>query len=381
MAPRVGINEVVLCDRSSGTRQREINLLPALLRELREADWQRFVYFARDLGETTAARLLGGERPEVVRTPIPAAPTAMRIARGLAYWRNRCRKDRLDVFHVASYPAPRIDAALVLTVNDLRFVHMPETYSRGRLAFLRAVVGRSIKRAERVIAISNDTKSDVANIYGVDPDRIDVVHIPADPAFCRTTDGQILESVRRRLRLPRKYILFVGHLEPRKNLVRLVQAFAHLHANGAIDQDLVILGQPSLRFRSVLETARAVACADRIVFTGYVGDSDMPAVYSMADLLAFPSLHEGFGVPLLEAMACGIPIVASAAAALPEVSDGAARLVDPCSVESIADGLREVAVNENVRRQLVERGARRLRDFSPESAARKIRKAYERAAS
>ena len=130
-----------------------------------------------------------------------------------------------------------------------------------------------------------------------------------------------------------------------------------------------------------METARAVECADRIVFTGYVEDKDMPAVYSMADLLAFPSLHEGFGVPLLEAMACGIPIVASNAAALPEVSAGAARLVDPLSVESIAEGLLEVAVNGNLRRQLVERGARRLLDFSPESAARNIRKAYEKAAS
>jgi len=377
MAPRIGINEIVLNDRPSGTRQREINLLPALLRELRSVGWQSLVYLASDLGDMTASRLLDGETPVVVRSPIPSSPTYARIARGIAYWRKRCRQDRLDLFHMAYYPVPNIDVPLVLTVNDLRFVHMPDTYSPARLWFLRATVGSSIKRANRIIAISGDTRNDLVRHFNVAPELIDVVHIPADPAFCRVTDPHRLESVRRRHRLPDKYVLYVGHLEPRKNLVRLVQAFAALHAENAIDHDLVILGNPSLRFQAILDSAKAVSCANRIVFAGGVEDVDLPAVYSMADLLAFPSLHEGFGMPLLEAMACRIPIVASNAGALPEIAAGSARMVDPCSVDSIAAGLLDVARNETLRRQLVESGARRLLDFSPEAAARKIRETYE----
>ena len=376
---KIGINEVLIYDRSSGTRQRELNMMPALLRQIHLSGWESIVYVARDLEKETIARLVGArDVTRVVRTPLPAVPTYQRLLKGFPYWKSQIRRDGLDIFHTAYYPIPSLAIPCVLTVNDLRFVHMPETYSKGRQLFLQAVVPRSVRRATRIIAISHDTKKDLVEQFSVDPNRIDVVHIPADPMFRRVDDQGVLESARLRYQLPRKYILYVGHLEPRKDLVLLIQAYADLRSKRAVEHDLVIVGKPTLQFQSVIDTARASAFSSSIVFTGYVEDGDMPAVYTMADALAFPSLHEGFGVPVLEAMACGVPVVTSTVSALPELAGDAAVLVNPYDVSDIASGLESAVADGALRNRLIEHGLKRVKLFTPEEAARRTCQTYER---
>jgi glycosyltransferase involved in cell wall biosynthesis len=377
MQARIGINEVIIGERSSGTRQRELNMMPALMREVQTRGWDSLVYVANGLSCDSVNSLVGQEfTGHVVRTPLPAIPTYKRLLKGIPYWRKQSQLDELCIFHTSYYPIPIVNAPTVLTVNDLRFIHMPETYSRGRLHFLQMAVPWSLKRAQRIIAISNDTKNDLIERFSVDPAKIDVIHIAANPDFRQVEEQGMLQAARQRYRLPQKYILAVGHLEPRKNLIRLIQAFAALRAAKAVEHDLVILGKPTLDFKSTLETAKASAFAEHIIFTGYVEDNDMPAIYTLADALAFPSLHEGFGVPVLEAMACGVPVVTSNSSALPEVAGDSAIFVDPHSVDSIAKGLLTVLKDSGLRKRLIEKGFKRLMAFTPEAAAKKTCETY-----
>jgi glycosyltransferase involved in cell wall biosynthesis len=377
---RIGINEVLVYSRSSGTRQREMNVLPEVLTRIRSNGGESVVYVARDLNDELICRLIGGaHRCAVVRTPLPSVPTYQRVLRGIPYWHKQVVRDRLDVFHTAYYSVPRLPIPIVLTVNDVRFVHLPDTYPRFRRLFLCLVVPSSLKRATRIITISQDTKQDLIHFFGVREEKIDVIPIAADTRFRPVVDISRLALVRERYNLPEHFILYVGHLEPRKNLDRLVRAFVQLCAQDVTTHSLIILGKPSFGFESMLDRAKRSGFASRIVLTGYVEDEDMPAVYTLADALVFPSLHEGFGVPLLEAMACGVPIVTSNVSALPEIAGDAAILVDPYNVESIAGGIVQVLSDEGVRQRLVEKGFERVNLFSVEKSAAATVETYKKA--
>ncbi|MDY7079456.1 MAG: glycosyltransferase family 1 protein [Chloroflexota bacterium] len=376
---RIGINEVLIYNRSSGARQREINVLPQVLRQIEASGGESVVYVARDLEDGLVHQLTGNaHNVTVVRTPLPSIPTYQRILKGIPYWRRRVVRDRLDIFHTTYYPIPQLPVPIVLIVNDVRFVHLPDTYPRLRCLFLRLVVPSSLRRATRIISISQDTKEDLIRFFGVTGDKIDVVHIVADPRFRPVADMSGLAQVRRRYGLPERLILYVGHLEPRKNLDRLVQAFVQLRDQDVINHHLVILGKPSFGFESMLDQVKRSDLTFQVVFTGYVEDEDMPAVYTLADVLAFPSLHEGFGIPVLEAMACGVPVITSNVSALPEIAGDAAILVDPYDVESIAGGIALVLSDENVRRQLIEKGLERVKRFSAEKSAAAIVETYKK---
>jgi len=376
---RIGINEVLIYRRSTGTRQREINMLPALIRQIRRRRDESVVYVARDLEADALATLIGGaEATPVVRTPLPAIPTYQRLIKGLGYWPRQVLRDRLDIFHTAYYPVPKLPIPVVLTVNDVRFVHLPETYGLARRLFLALAVPLSLRRAARIIAISRDTRNDLVQRFGVHESKIDVVHIAADARFRPVTDEDRLRGVRQRHHLPQRFILCVGHLEPRKNLLRLVQAFARLRSTGNIPHHLVILGKPAFGFAPVLDEVAKAGIREQVVFTGYVEDDDMPAVYTLAELLAFPSLHEGFGVPVLEAMACGTPVLTSTVSALPELAGDAAVLVNPLCVEDIARGIARLLNDASLRRSLKERGFKRVDQFRPDRLAEQTVNTYDR---
>jgi glycosyltransferase involved in cell wall biosynthesis len=377
---RVGINEVLLLDRSSGARQREFNLLPTLLRAIRESGDEATIYVSAELADSHVQTLIGSDAgARVIRTPVPALPTPARIARGAAYFRRRTREDSLDVFHTNYFPPPPIRVPTVLSVNDLRFLHFPETYTAARLAFLRTIVPYSLRRAERIAAISSDTKNDIVSYFGVPEHKVDVVPVPANESFHRVEAPELLREVRAKLSLPQSYILFVGHLEPRKNLRRLVTAYKILHRQIPDVPPLVILGKESFGFAPILEDARRSGLSHKIHFTGFVSEEDLAAAYTMASMLAFPSLHEGFGVPVLEAMACGVPVLTSNTSALPEVAGEAAMLVDPLDVDSIAQGMATLLREQALCATLVERGMRRVQEYSAERSARLMLDTYERA--
>ena len=185
---RVAISEVVLENRSTGTRQRDLNLLPALLRQLQSGGHEALVYIASDLS-TEVAELLAGDPPlaEVIRAPFGAQPTSKRLVYGARYFRRQMYMRGIDLFDTNYFPLPPVGVPTVLTVNDVRFVHFPETYTRSRLAYLRFMVPLALRQATRVVAISADTRDDIINHFGVDATKIDVVPVAAAPTLAGTT--------------------------------------------------------------------------------------------------------------------------------------------------------------------------------------------------
>ena len=359
---RVGINEVLLYDRSSGARQREFNLMPSLIETLSANGHQAVVYLPKGLANRHIQTLTGSSGGAVlISTPVPALPTPVRILRGASYFGYRTWRDKLDLFHTNYYPIPPMHTPVVLTIHDVGFVYFPENYTKARLRFLRRVIPYSLRKAERIVAVSANTKKDLITKFGVPEAKIDVVPNPVNERFGRVVDSQRLLEVRAKYDLPKRYILYVGHLEPRKNLDRLIKAYLAVHGKQPDIPHLVILGKESFGVEAMMKDVKESDIGHKVRFTGYVDEGDLEAAYSMAEMLAFPSLFEGFGVPVLEAMACGIPVLTSNTTSLPEVAGDAALLVDPQDIDSIAEGLLELLNNESLRQRLVERGFLRTR--------------------
>jgi len=375
---KIGINEVLVHNHFGGAQQRELSVLPELLRQIADRGWQSIVYVSRDITSQLLESLTLGEPCEVVRTPLPSIPTYKRLLLGIPYWRKQVKKDKLSLFHTAYYPAPHLDIPIVFTAHDVRFMQMPETYTPWRLRFLKMIVPYTFRRVSRIITVSEDTKNDLCSFWGLDSQKIDISYNAITRQYSLITDQDQLQRVRSKYNLPSQYILCVSHLEPRKNLHRLLKAYLQLCSQTDIPHYLVIMGKPIFGFQSLFKEVQESTFSNRILFTGFVDDEDMASVYSLADVLAFPSLHEGFGMPAIEAMACGVPVVCSNVSALPEICGSAAVLVDPYRVESIKNGIHSLLADSERRRQLIEEGFARSRMFSAANAATTVCQAYEK---
>jgi glycosyltransferase involved in cell wall biosynthesis len=271
-----------------------------------------------------------------------------------------------DVLFVPSHGLPLVlPRATVTTIHDLGYLHFPGEHPRATRWLRDATNRSSARRATRVIAVSNATRADLIRWQGVDPDRVTVVRHGCSTAFRSRPDDEHIAAVRARLGLERPYFLFVGTLQPRKNYERLLQAFDRIDT----EQELVLAGAPGWQLDRLQRAMAGLRRAERVRTLGYVAEADLPAVIAGATALAYPSLYEGFGLPALEAMAIGTPVLTSNTSSLPEVVGEAGLLVDPLSVDAIADGLRRLASGAELRRDLAARGLDRARTFTWERAA------------
>jgi glycosyltransferase involved in cell wall biosynthesis len=271
-------------------------------------------------------------------------------------------------------PPVRTGTRTVLTVHDLSFIRASETATPGLRAYLNAVVPRSVARADHVLADSEATKQDLVDLYRVPAEKVSVLYSGVEDRFSRIDDPAVLANVRSRYGLgDEPYILSLGTIQPRKNYERLVEAFERLER---ADIRLVIAGGKGWLDSPLYRRVEALKMQDRVRFIGFVDDRDLPALYSAARVFAFPSLYEGFGLPPLEAMACGVPVVVSNVSSLPEVVDDAALSIDPYDVDALAAALRCAIDDEALRGVLVDRGYRRARQFTWQAAARQLRELY-----
>jgi glycosyltransferase involved in cell wall biosynthesis len=287
-----------------------------------------------------------------------------------------------DVLFVPAHVLPlSCPVPAVVTVHDLGYRHYPEAHRPFDRWYLDWTTRRHTQVARHVIADSLATRQDLIDFYGANPDHIRVVYLGRDESLTSVTDPKIIAQTKARYHLEGDYLLYLGMLHPRKNLVRLVEAFyaAMLDLAGcgrsASNRNLsglklVIAGQRGWLYNAIFERVQRLGLTGRVVFPGYVADQDKPALLSGALAYVFPSLYEGFGLPILEAMACGVPVLTSNCSSLPEVAGEAALLVNPHNTTEIADGLIQLITNVTLRRQLVERGYRQLQTFSwPKAAA------------
>ncbi len=289
------------------------------------------------------------------------------------------RRDRWDITHSPVNVAPVLPSGRsVVTVHDLAFIVAPETMPSARRRYLTALTAHSVRHAAQVIAVSESTRRDLIAWLGIDPERVTVTRLAAEPRF-RPSAPADLDAFRERVGLNRPYILSVGTQEPRKNTALLVQAFASLADE--FPHGLVLVG-PAGWLGEELDRALSALperVRERVRLTGFVDDDDLPLWYGAAEALAYPARYEGFGLPVLEAMACGIPVVTSNVSSLPEVSGGAALLVDPGSSAELAAALWSVMTNPGLASELRERGLRRAAAFSWETTARLTVGAYRKA--
>jgi glycosyltransferase involved in cell wall biosynthesis len=268
----------------------------------------------------------------------------------------------------------------VVVVYDVSFALFPEHAARRSQTFLARQVPLALERATRVVTISESSKRDLATHFSVPEAKITVAEPAVDRERFRPASADEVAAARDRYGLPERYILFVGTLEPRKNLSLLLRAYDLLPEDLRARHPLVLAGG---RGWIDEETARAVdrlQAAGRVVAPGYVHDEHLPAIYTGASLFAFPSLYEGWGIPVLEAMACGTPVVASSSSSLPEAAGDAARLVDPHDADALARELQSVLEDQDLRAALVERGHAQAARFSWRRSAQRVLETLEAAA-
>ncbi len=272
-----------------------------------------------------------------------------------------------DVLFVPAHVVPLRHPRSVVTIHDVGYLHHPESHPAAARRMLHATTRWSTRVASRIIAISEATKRDLTAHYAVPAERIQVIHHGVDHTM-RLASRESIVELRHRLGLPEAYVLFVGTIQPRKNLGRLAEAMSFV-ANAGLPHRLVLAGKRGWLASEVETHISRSASADRVQYLGYVATSDLPTLYSGADAFCFPSLYEGFGLPLLEAMACGTPVVAANSSAIPEVAGDAALLVDPTDVAAIGTALVRVLTGEPIRRQCIVRGRTRASTYTWERTA------------
>jgi len=287
----------------------------------------------------------------------------------------------LDLFHSPDFTLPPVlRARTILTIHDLSFIRVPECAEPSLRSYLLQAVPASVRRADIVLADSECTRADLIELLGADPDRVEVVYAGVGQRFQRVRDDNLLRDVRERYNLPKRFILGLGTLQPRKNFRRLVRAYAMTQGQIANEIRLVIAGAKGWMYDGIFRSVEELGLRDAVRFPGYVADDDLPALYSMADLFVFPSLYEGFGMPPLEAMACGTPVVTSNASSLPEVVGDAALVVDPLDVAALADAMGHLLTDRDLRENMARRGVEQARLFTWTRAAASLLDIYRRVA-
>ena len=287
---------------------------------------------------------------------------------------------RPDVAHFTNGMMPfGSTVATVVTVHDMSLRLYPRCHPVRRLLLNRPLMHVAIRNAQSIVTVSNSARRDLLRLHGVPADRVSVVHEAASPVFRPIADRARLDDVRARYGLPPRFMLYVGTIEPRKNLSRLMAAFATARRAG-IPHHLVCVGPYGWASRDLSGHIERLGIRDAVHFTGYVPFDHLPSIYNLGDFFAFPSLYEGFGLPVVEAMASGVPVLTSNTSSLGEIAGDAAETIDPTDTEAIADAIRRLATDPDLRRDRSERGLRRARTFSWTQTARQMLAVYHRAA-
>lgn len=315
----------------------------------------------------------------IAKVPFPFVT----LARLLLFLQNKVsgkfRKiEETDIFFGTNFRGIFRDSLKnVITIHDMAHEYFPETIEGKTLNYLKSELSEVARRASCLIAVSESTKKDILRFLDVPEKKVKVIYNGIDKAFKPVTDSGALASVRKRYGLPDKFILYLGTIQPRKNVEGLIRAFSLLCKEPAFRHELVLAGEMGWKSEGVKGLIKNLSLEDRVRVPGYVEDVDVPALYSLSDVFVFPSLCEGFGFPVLEAMACGTPVVTANVSSLPEVAGDAALLVDPHSVDDIADGMRRLLSDNDLRQRCIDRGLERAKLFTWEKCARETLSVFE----
>jgi glycosyltransferase involved in cell wall biosynthesis len=305
-----------------------------------------------------------------------------RLWPGTPFWRIlvglplESRRERLDVFH-AQYVIPPFRACkTVVTIHDIAYEHYPEFFSKLDVLYGKILIRGSADRADHIITVSNYSKNDLSNTYHIDPDRITVTYEGAGLDFYPRDKEECKEHLDRDYGIKGPFLLYVGRLQERKNLRRLLSAYATIKKHGA-EEKIVLVGKQDWMSGNIQEHVKSLDLEDSVIFAGYVSTADLPIFLNAAEAFVYPSIFEGFGLPVIEAMACGTAVLTSYGSSLQEVAGDAALLVDPMSEASIAQGLNNLLDDSTLRMKLGQAGLVRSALFNFAKTAEQTIGVYE----
>ena len=281
-----------------------------------------------------------------------------------------------ELFHFPNFILrPVKSGKTIVTIHDLAFKRFPQYIEKKNLAFLNNHIPKTLAKADRIIAVSEFTKEELLKFYSVPEKKIRVIHEGVNETFRRIEDKEELTKVKNKYRLPEKFFLWVGTLEPRKNISVLLDAFSEFKKKNKSNCKLVMVGKRGWNYHGFMEKKKKMIMGDDVILTKYVSDDDLPTIYNLAEAFIFPSIYEGFGLPPLEAMASGLPVITTPA--LNEVVGEAVLKVSEQNIEEITQAMKNILENEDLRKDLVQKGFKRIEQFSWDKAARETLALYE----
>lgn len=308
---------------------------------------------------------------------IPADSQLLKILWAHLYLPYAINKHKIDVFHETTFISPVFKKCpVVLTIYDLAYLYLPGCFAFRQRLYFKTLISRSIRQSDLIIAISENTKKDIINDFNVPPERIRVIYGGVDDIFRPLVDKNEIEEIKKIYKIKKDFILAVSLISPRKNMIRLIKAFKLLKDQKRIDIQLVIVGKKGWLYEDVFREAVSSGLEDDIIFCGHVPKEHLLLLYNAASVFAYPSLYEGFGLPVLEAMACGCPVVSSNTSSMPEVCQDTALLVDPEDIEELSESLYKLFSDESLKNDLIGKGLANVKKFSWVKTAKETLLAY-----
>ena len=373
---KIGIDYTAAIHQSAGIGRYTREMVKAVAQAANSDFEPQYRLFVADAGKMLANSLPG---PNFAWSPTRITERwlarlwyRLRLPLPIQYWTGP-----IDLYHTPDFFLPPVKRRThtLVTVHDLSFVREPDTTMLGMSRQLNTWVPRSVERADHVIAVSQATKQDLIDLYHTPPEKISVLYHGVTPNFNPIQNPEKLKLICQKYHLgDQPFILSVGTLQPRKNYRRLIQAFAQLDTPAS----LVIAGGKGWHYQEIFAEVNQHRLQERVRFPGFIDDDDLPGLYSAAALFVYPSLYEGFGLPVLEAMACGTPVIASNTSALPEVVGKAGLLVNPLAVEAMAGAMAKVLNNADLSQKLSQAGLKQASKFSWTNMAEKLIKLYKK---
>ncbi|MBN2434897.1 MAG: glycosyltransferase family 4 protein [Spirochaetes bacterium] len=289
------------------------------------------------------------------------------------------RRERIDIMHFPAFPPGILSKKnFIFTIHDATLWKYSNTLSWKGLYYMKPLTSLGAKRAKKILTVSNNSKKDLTKLLKIPENKIVSIYESIKEEFRIIKDEKLLDKVKRKYNLPDRFILSVGSLEPRKNLTNLLKAF-HLIKKSfpKNEHKLVLIGRKAWGSSSITNQIKELELEDHVISTGYLPDADLICIYNLAEIFVFPSIYEGFGLPILEAMACGTPVISSNSSSLPEVVGSAGLMINPFHVDEIKEALTILIHNTKSRENLINLGKERVKQFSWEDSAKNVITLYQ----
>lgn len=351
------------------------NYVIHLVHELAKIDKQNQYYI---IANKKNARFFSTKNPalKILITPNYTAIKPLRILWEQLLLPFIIKKNEINLLHSPGFIAPLIKtSASIVTIHDMTFFSHPQCHTRFKRAYFTTLIPHTIRNADAISADSENTKQDIIAHLATTPSKIHTIHLGIDTNFQPLDKKSAQQTLQKKYNLNKPFILFVGMIEPRKNLNRLIDAYVSLKTA----TQLVIVGKKGWHMDSFFKKIKDLRTKE-IVLTGYVPDEDLPFFYTAADAFVYPSLYEGFGLPVIEAMACGCPVVTSNNSSLKEIAEEAALLINPENTQELADAMKKIIHDKQLRKTLIQKGLKQAQQFTWKKTAEKTLELYHQVA-